>query len=150
VKRVTKTNIPDAYEVRLLLGQQIGKYIEFACNGFFDQAIGGDRQREIGFSTAASYAIRGEALKIGLETNYRNLSQQGQRRNSKNIFELGPAFNQALVLGSIWPHSLAPQAIHPIWSYSLFFRLISGPALSGNRKAQLPSAADSSNDGFFF
>lgn len=92
MKRVTKTNIPDAYEVRLLLGQQIGKYIEFACNGFFDQAIGGDRQREIGFSTAASYAIRGEALKIGLETNYRNLSQQGQRRNSKNIFELGPAF----------------------------------------------------------
>jgi hypothetical protein len=92
VKRVTKTNIPDAYEVRLLLGQQIGKYIEFACNGFFDQDIGGDREREIGFSTAASYAIRGEALKIGLETSYRNVSQQGERRNSKNIFELGPAF----------------------------------------------------------
>jgi hypothetical protein len=92
VKRVTKTNIPDAYEVRLLLGQQIGKYIEFACNGIFDQSIGGDREQEIGFSTAASYAIRGEALKIGLETSYRNVSQHGQRRNSKNIFELGPSF----------------------------------------------------------
>ena len=34
----------------------------------------------------------GEALKIGLETSYRNVSQQGERRNSKNIFELGPAF----------------------------------------------------------
>jgi hypothetical protein len=91
VKRVTKKHIPDAYEVRLLLGQEIGKYIEFACNLFFDQAIGGDREREIGFSTATSYAIRGEALKIGLETSYRNVSQQGERRNAKNIFELGPA-----------------------------------------------------------
>jgi len=63
-----------------------------ACNGIFDQGIGGDREREIGFSTAASYAIRGEALKIGLETSYRNVSQHGQQRNSKNIFELGPSF----------------------------------------------------------
>jgi hypothetical protein len=63
-----------------------------ACNGIFDQGIGGDREREIGFSTAASYAIRGEALKIGVETSYRNVSQHGQRRNSKNIFELGPSF----------------------------------------------------------
>lgn len=91
VKRVTKKHIPDAYEVRLLLGQEIGKYIEFASNLFFDQAIGGHREREIGFSTATSYAIRGEALKIGLETSYRNVSQQGERRNAKNIFELGPA-----------------------------------------------------------
>jgi hypothetical protein len=28
-------NIPDAYEVRLLLGREIGKYIEFASNIFF-------------------------------------------------------------------------------------------------------------------
>jgi hypothetical protein len=91
VRRVTKKHIPDAYEVRLLLGQEIGKYIEFACNVLFDQTIGGDREREIGFSTATSCAIHGEALKIGLETSYRNVSQQGERRNAKNIFELGPA-----------------------------------------------------------
>jgi hypothetical protein len=91
VRHITKKHIPDAYEVRLLLGQEIGKYIEFACNVFFDQAIGGDREREIGFSTATSYAIHGEAFKIGLETSYRSVSQQGERRNAKNIFELGPA-----------------------------------------------------------
>jgi hypothetical protein len=83
---------PDAYEVRLLLGQEIGKYIEAAGNIFLDQDLSGDREREIGFSTATSYAIRGEALKIGLETNYRNVSQPGNRRNAQNIFELGPSF----------------------------------------------------------
>jgi len=75
-----------------LLGQEIGKYIEFASNIFVDQALSGDREREIGFSTASSYAIRGEPLKIGLEANYRNVSLPGNRRNAKNIFELGPAF----------------------------------------------------------
>ena len=74
-----------------MIGQEIGKSIEFVCNIFFDQAIGGDRERETGFSSAMSYAIRGEALKIGLETSYRNVSQQGGR-NPKSIFELGPPF----------------------------------------------------------
>jgi hypothetical protein len=92
VRNETKKNVPDAYEVRLLLGQEIGRYIEFAGNVFFDQDLSGDREREIGFSTATSYAILGEALKIGLETSYRNVSQPGDRRDAKNIFELGPAF----------------------------------------------------------
>jgi hypothetical protein len=91
-RRETKKNVPNAYEVRLLLAQEIGKYIESAGNVFFDQDLSGDREHEIGFSTATSYAIRGEALKIGLETSYRNVSHPGDRRNAKNIFELGPAF----------------------------------------------------------
>ena len=92
VREQTTKRIPDAYELRLLLGQEIGQYIEFAGNIFFDQDLAGDREREIGFSTACSYPIRGEALKIGLETSYRNVSQPGERRNAKNIFELGPSF----------------------------------------------------------
>lgn len=86
------TNVPDAYELRLLLGQEIGKYIEFASNIFFDQDLWADREREIGFSTATSYAIRGEALKVGFETGYRNVSQPGARSKAQNIFELGPSF----------------------------------------------------------
>ena len=92
VRADTKKDVPNAYEVRLLLGQELGKYIEFAGNIFLDQDLSGDREREIGFSTATSYAIRGEALKIGLETSYRNVSQPGDRRNVKNIFELGASF----------------------------------------------------------
>jgi hypothetical protein len=53
--------------VRLLLGQEIGKDIEFASNIFFDQDLWADREREIGFSTATSFAMRGEALKVGLD-----------------------------------------------------------------------------------
>jgi len=84
-------SIPDAYEVRLLLGQEIGEYVEFASNIFFDQDLWADREREIGFSTACSFAIRGEALKVGLETSYRNVSQPGARSKAQNIFELGPS-----------------------------------------------------------
>jgi hypothetical protein len=92
VRQQTMKDIPDAYELRLLLGQEIGKCIEFASNIFFDQDLGVDREREIGFSTAASYAIRGEAMKVGLETSYRNVSRPGERSNAKNILELGPSF----------------------------------------------------------
>lgn len=88
---VTKS-IPNSYEVRLLLGQEIRKSIEFAANIFFEQRLSGDRERELGFSTAWSYALRGEALKVGLETKYRNESQPGKRHLARNIFQLGPAF----------------------------------------------------------
>jgi hypothetical protein len=88
---VTKS-ISNSYEVRLLLGQEIGKSVEFASNIFFEQKLSGDREREVGFSTAWSYALRGEALKVGLETKYSNESQPGKRHLARNIFQLGPAF----------------------------------------------------------
>ncbi|MBV8377148.1 MAG: hypothetical protein JO279_09105 [Verrucomicrobia bacterium] len=88
----SKQNIPDEYEVRLLLGQEIGKNIEFASNIFFDQALWADREGEIGFSTATSFAIRGEALKVGLETSYQNISGSGAGTKAQNILELGPSF----------------------------------------------------------
>jgi len=88
---VTKS-ISNSYEVRLLLGQEIRKSLEFASNIFFEQKLSGDREREAGFSTAWSYALRGEALKVGLETKYSNESQPGKRHLARNIFQLGPAF----------------------------------------------------------
>ena len=51
----SKHNITDANEVRLLLGQEIRKHIEFASNIFFSQDLWADREREIGFSTATSF-----------------------------------------------------------------------------------------------
>jgi hypothetical protein len=84
--------VSDSYELRLLLGQEIGKLIEFAGNIFFEQAANGTREREMGFSTAWSYALRGEALKVGVETSYSNESEHGARSKAKNIFELGLSF----------------------------------------------------------
>ena len=72
--------VSDSYELRLLLGQEIGKLIEFAGNIFFEQAVNGVREREMGFSTAWSYALRGEALKVGVETSYANESEHGAKR----------------------------------------------------------------------
>jgi hypothetical protein len=84
--------VSDSYELRLLLGQEIGKLIEFAGNIFFEQTVNGTREREMGFSTAWSYALRGEALKVGVETSYSNESEHGARSKAKNIFEIGPSF----------------------------------------------------------
>ena len=92
VRQVKKNRVPDAYELRLLLGQELGTSIEFAANVFYDQELGGNREREFGLSTATSYALRGEYLKVGLETSYRNTSEHGARSQAKNIFELGPSF----------------------------------------------------------
>jgi hypothetical protein len=88
---VTKS-ISNSYEVRLLLGQEIRKSVEFAANIFFEQKLFGDRERELGFSTAWSYALRGEALKVGLETKYSNESQPGKRHLARTICQVGPAF----------------------------------------------------------
>jgi hypothetical protein len=85
-------SISNSYEVRLLLGQEIGRSIEFAANLFMEQNLSGDRERELGLSSSWSYALRGEALKVGLETKYSNESQPGKRHLARNIFQLGPAF----------------------------------------------------------
>jgi hypothetical protein len=53
-----------------LLGQEVAKSIEFAANLFLEQRFSGDREHELGVSTAWSYALRDEALKVGLETKY--------------------------------------------------------------------------------
>jgi len=89
----------------MLLGQELGKYIELATNIFFDQDLRGDREREVGFSTAASYAIRGEALKVGTETSYRHVSDKVQGSQGQSLFELGPSvtIKPYLVPGSILP-----------------------------------------------
>lgn len=85
-------SISNSYEARLLLGQEIGRSIEFAANLFMEQNLSGDRERELGLSSSWSYALRGEALKVGLETKYSNESQPGKRHLARNIFQLGPAF----------------------------------------------------------
>jgi hypothetical protein len=72
-----------------------------------------DREREIGFSTANSFAIRGEALKVGLETSYQNVSHPGARNEAKNLFELGPSctIKPSLTPVLTWRPCLGSRAI---------------------------------------
>jgi len=54
IPKKISSNGPADNEVRLLLGQEIGKSIEFAANLLMEQRLSGDRERELGISTARS------------------------------------------------------------------------------------------------
>jgi hypothetical protein len=109
-------NIPDGYELRLLLSQDFFERIEWALNGFFEQEMAGDRGREWGIAqsvvTPISFFPRtqsappstdhkgvagapareqvDESLKAGIEFQFRSFSDSSSRGNPYNTFVIGP------------------------------------------------------------
>ena len=109
-------NIPDAWELRLLLSQDFFERVEWALNGFFEQEMAGDRGREWGIAqsivTPLSFshqtppapsskdykAVAGtsspegkhEDVKVGIEFQFRSFSDSGSRGNPYNTFVIGP------------------------------------------------------------
>jgi hypothetical protein len=73
--------LPDAFEVRLLLAQDFGEHVEWALNGFFEQEIGGDRGREVGFAQSFMFPIilPRERLKVGAEMLFTSFTDVGLR-----------------------------------------------------------------------
>ena len=73
--------LPDAAEVRLLLAQDFGEHVEWALNGFFEQEVGGDRGREVGFAQSIMFPIilPRERLKIGAEMQFTSFTDRGIR-----------------------------------------------------------------------
>ena len=73
--------LPDAYEVRLLLAQDFGEHVEWALNAFFEQEIGGDRGREVGFaqSILVPVILPKERLKVGAEMQFTAFTDAGIR-----------------------------------------------------------------------
>jgi hypothetical protein len=116
----TSADIPDAYELRLLLSQDFFDRIEWAMNTFFEQEVGGDRGREWGIANSivtpinlfgspppapapetknvqtksvqpvAGYTASSEALKAGIEFQFRSFSDKGSRGTPYNSFVIGP------------------------------------------------------------
>jgi hypothetical protein len=84
--------IPNAYEVRLLLAQEFFGRVEWAMNWFFEKENTGDRGREWGFSQALMTPILlpNERLKVGLEMEYRNLTVKDTRGDPLHSFTIGP------------------------------------------------------------
>ncbi len=71
--------LPDAFEARLLLAQDFGK-VEWALNGFFEQEVGGDRGREVGFAQSIMVPITAdERLKVGVEMQLTVFNDRGIR-----------------------------------------------------------------------
>jgi hypothetical protein len=71
--------LPDAFEARLLLAQNFGKF-EWALNGFFEQEVGGDRGREVGFAQSMMFPVTAdERLKVGVEMQFTVFNDSGIR-----------------------------------------------------------------------
>lgn len=112
--------IPDAYELRLLLSEDFFDKIEWALNTFFEQEIEGDRGREWGIAQslvtpihlfhestpAGAYDYKSaegkniepvagttalfEELKAGVECQFRSFSDKFSRGTPYNSFVIGP------------------------------------------------------------
>ena len=84
--------IPNAYEIRLLLSEEFCHRWEWSLNGFFEKENTGDRGREIGFaqSIMTPVLLPNEQLKVGVEMEYKNFSVKDTRGNADNIFVIGP------------------------------------------------------------
>ena len=82
---------PDAYEFKLLLGEQLAPRWHWGFNLFFERETGGDRTTEWGFSQAVSYTVIDSKLGVGLEMNYENTTVKGSREKSENEFLIGPS-----------------------------------------------------------
>jgi hypothetical protein len=85
-------DIPDAYELRLLLSEDFFERVEWSLNTFFEQEIGGDRGREWGIaqSLVTPFWLSHEELKGGIECQFRSFSDKGSRGTPYNSFVIGP------------------------------------------------------------
>jgi hypothetical protein len=72
---------PDAYELRLLLSEEIVKGVEWSFNAFLENETSGDRGREWGFAQSIQVPILlpHERLKAGLEMQYKNFTVKDTR-----------------------------------------------------------------------
>lgn len=102
--------IPDAYELRLLLSEDFFDKVEWALNTFFEQETSGDRGREWGIAQSLVTPIHlfheappptdtkdvqpstalVEELKAGIECQFRSFSDKGSRGTPYNSFVIGP------------------------------------------------------------
>ncbi len=77
---------PDAYEARLLLGTEIVR-VQWAANLFFEQELGGDRNRKAGFTQDAAYVIVPDKFTFGAEMRYAHETN----RDGRDEFVIGPS-----------------------------------------------------------
>lgn len=78
-------NAPDAFELKLLLGETFAKRWNWAANFTFEQETGGERGTEIALSSALSYALIDRKLNVGIEV----LAERATTRETRNDPELG-------------------------------------------------------------
>ena len=90
--------LPDSYELRLLLSEEFFGRIEWALNTFLENETSGDRGREWGVaqSILTPVLLPMEELKVGVEMQFRSFSDQSSRGIPYNSFVIGPSFGWQL------------------------------------------------------
>ena len=88
----TSMDMPDAYELRLLLSEDFFDRVEWAVNAFFEQETSGDRGREWGIaqSVVTPLWLAHEEFKAGTEFLFRSFTDKGIRGKPYNSFVIGP------------------------------------------------------------
>jgi hypothetical protein len=82
---------PDAYEVKVLLGEEFASRWHWGLNVFYEQEVGGGRDSEMGFAQALSYTAIDEKLGLGLEMKMERASAPNYRGKPTVEFLLGPS-----------------------------------------------------------
>ena len=82
---------PDAYEVKLLLGEQLAPRWQWGCNVFHEQETGGARGTEWGFSQAVGYSPLDSRFSVGLEAKFEHTTERGSRADADIEFLIGPS-----------------------------------------------------------
>jgi hypothetical protein len=81
----------DAYELKLLFGEQLAPRWHWGFNLFYEQETGGVRATEMGFSQAVSYSAIDSKLSVGVEMNFERTTEKGSRSNPEIEFLIGPS-----------------------------------------------------------
>ena len=92
-ERTFDKNVPDAYELRLLLGQEFIPRVQWAANLFFQHEIGGARNHDVGFTQDIAYLAVADKFEIAAEMRYTNATRRAEKRASANEFVIGPSAN---------------------------------------------------------
>jgi hypothetical protein len=92
-ERALDRNSPDAYEFRLLLGQEFIPRVQWAANVFFRDELGGAQNRAVGFTQDIAYLAIADKFEVGAEMRYTNATRRVEKRGSANEFVVGPSVN---------------------------------------------------------
>lgn len=82
---------PDAYELKLLLGDAIVPHLHWGVNFVWEAQTGGEREEEFQISGGLSYSVLDGRIGIGVEALYDHVTVQGGRGEPENQFNIGPS-----------------------------------------------------------
>ena len=85
-------NRADAAEAKLLLGAELAPKWHWGANIFVEQELWDGQATELGASQGFSYSLYDRRLNVGVEMQYEQASERGERDKPSREFLIGPSF----------------------------------------------------------